>query len=119
MRMLSKRDLSSEKRETLRRSRNPTVVVTANGEVQRNEVTQVYVHNLDIFVTAQIPDDTPAVLSLGKLCEEHGYSNELVSCQKSRVTKQGTIFLCRTENFVALVVPGLSSNSRRFQQRTS
>ena len=44
--MLSKKDLSSEELETLRRSRTPTVVVTANGEVQTNEEAQVYVHDL-------------------------------------------------------------------------
>ena len=58
--------------EAVRRSRNPTSVVTANGEVQTNEEAQVYVHDLDLFVTVQIPNDTPAIPSLGKLCEEHG-----------------------------------------------
>ena len=37
MHMLSKRDLSSEELDTLPRSRNTTVVVTAKGEVQTNE----------------------------------------------------------------------------------
>ena len=41
----------------------------------------MYVHDLDLFVTVQILDDTPAVLSLGKLCEEHGFSNEWASGQ--------------------------------------
>ena len=63
-------------------ARIPTAVVTANGEVQRNEEAQVYVHDLDLFVTVQIFDDTPAVLSFGKLCEEHGYSYEWASGQK-------------------------------------
>ena len=61
---------------------DPTTVVTANGEVQTNEEAQVYVHDLDLFVTVQILDDTFAVLSLGKLCEEHGYSCEWASGQK-------------------------------------
>ena len=37
MHMLSGKDLSSEELETLRRSRNPTTVATANGEVQTIE----------------------------------------------------------------------------------
>ena len=37
MHMLSKKDLGSDELDTLRRSRNPTLVVTANGEVQTNE----------------------------------------------------------------------------------
>ena len=72
MHMLSKKDLSSAEMDTLQRSRIPTTVVTANGEVQTNEEAQVYVHDLDLFVAVQLLDDTPAVLSLGKLCEENG-----------------------------------------------
>ena len=43
------------------------MVVTANGEVQTNEEAQVYVHDLDLFVTVQLLEETLAVLSLGKL----------------------------------------------------
>ena len=68
-------------------------------------------HDLDLFVTVQLLDDTPAVLSLGKLCEEHGYTYERASGQKPHLTKQGINILYQTENFVPLVVPGLSSNS--------
>ena len=63
-------------------ARMPTAVATANGEVQRNEEAQVYVHDLDLFVTVPIFDDTLAVLSLGKFFEEHGYSYEWASGQK-------------------------------------
>ena len=48
---LSKKVLSSDEMETLRRSRNTTTVLTAIGEVQTNEEAQVYVHDLDFFVT--------------------------------------------------------------------
>ena len=70
MHMLSKKVLSSAEMETLRRSRTPTTVVTANGEVRMKEEAQVCVHDLHLFVTVQLLDDTPAVLSLGK-CEPH------------------------------------------------
>ena len=72
VRMLSEKDSSSRELDTLRISRNPTTVITANGEVETSEEAQVYVHDLDLIVTVQILDDTLAVLSLGKLCEEHG-----------------------------------------------
>ena len=58
---------------------DPTTVVTANGEVQTNEESHVYVHDLDLLVTVQILVDTLAVQSLGKLCEEHGNSYEWAS----------------------------------------
>ena len=64
----------SDDMDTLRRSRNPTTVVTANGEVQTNEEAQVYVQDLDMFVTVQSLEETPAVLSLetsGKTVKLH------------------------------------------------
>ena len=83
MHMLSKKDWSSNKMETLLRSRNTTTVVTANGEVQTIEEIQVYVHDLELLVTVQVLEDTPAVLSHGKLWEEHGYTYEWASGQKA------------------------------------
>ena len=73
MHMLSRKDLNSAELDTVRVSRNPTTVITANGEVQTNEEAQVYDRDFDLFVTAQIFVDTAAVLSLGKLCEDPGY----------------------------------------------
>ena len=72
MHMMSNKDLSSDELDTLRRSRNPTVVLLAHGEVHTNEEAQVYVHDLNLFVTLQLLEDTLAVLSLGKLCEDRG-----------------------------------------------
>ena len=86
-------------------------MVTANGEIQTNEKTQVYVLDLHIFVTVPLLEDTPAVLSLGKLCEEHGYTYEWPSGREQRLSKNGNQTICITENFVPLVVPGLSSSS--------
>ena len=75
--MLSKKDLSSDEMDTLRRSRNPATVVTANGRsAKKNEEAEVYVHDLDLFVTVQLLDETPAVPSLGQLCSEHACSCE-------------------------------------------
>ena len=91
-------------------SRNPSTVITANGEVQTSEDAQAYVHDLELFVTVQIFDDTLTVLSLGKLYEEHCKTNEWVSCQEPHLTKNGTRILCKTEHFVLVVVPGLSSS---------
>ena len=81
-----KKHFCSDDVDTLRRSRNPTVVLTANGEVHTHEEAQVYVHDLNLLVTVQLLEETPAVLSLGKLCEDHGYSYEWVSGQKPRLT---------------------------------
>ena len=45
MHMMTIKDLSSEELDTWRRSRNPTVVLTANGEVHTKEEAQVFVHD--------------------------------------------------------------------------
>ena len=71
------------------------MVLTVNGEVHTNDEAQVYVHDLDLFVTVQSLEETvAAVLSLGKLCEDHGYSYEWVNGQKPRWTKEGKTINC-------------------------
>ena len=111
MHMISKKDLSKAELETLTTSRSPTPVITANGEVQTHEKATVYVRELDIFLTMKALEDTPAVLSLGKLCDENGYSYEWINGQKPHLIKDGIRIVCNTENFVPIVVPGLSSSS--------
>ena len=68
MHMVSKRDLNSAELETMRISKNPTTVMTANGEVLAREEATVHVKELDLFVTVMLLEDTPAVLSIGKVC---------------------------------------------------
>ena len=108
--MLSKKDLNLAELE-VRVSRNPTTVITANGEVKTNEDATVYVYDLDLFVTVQIFEDTPAVLSLGKLCEDHGYSYDWASGQKPHLIENGRKTNCNSENYVPIGVPGLSTCS--------
>ena len=51
------------------------------------------------------------IISLGRLCDEHGYSYEWINGQKPHLIKNGIRIQCNTENFVPIVVPGLSSSS--------
>ena len=98
MHMISKKDLNSAEMETLTKSCSPTIVITTNGEVQT-------------FLIMQVLENTPAVLSLGKLCDEHGYSYEWINGQKPHLIKNGILMQSNTENFVPIVDPGLSSSS--------
>ena len=111
MHMISKKDLNSTELETVTISISPTTVIAANGEVQTHEEATVYVKELDIFVTMKVLEDTPAVLSLGKLCDENGYSHEWINGQKPHLIKNGIRIQCNTENFVPIVVPDLSTSS--------
>ena len=110
--MISKKGLSDAEMDTLTKSCSPTIVITANGEVQTHEEATVYVKELGIFLTMKVLENTPAVLlSLGKLCDENGYSYEWINGQKPHLIKDGIRIMCNTENFVPIVVPGLSSSS--------
>ena len=71
----------------------------------------MYVKELDIFLTVKVLESTPAVLSLGKLCDENGYSYEWINGQKPHLNKNGIRIHCNTENSVPIVVPGLSASS--------
>ena len=97
--------------DTLTKSCSPTIVITANGEVQTHEEATVYVKELDVFLTMKVLENTPAVLSFGKLCDENGYSYEWINGQKPHLIKDGIRIICNTENFVPIVVPGLSCSS--------
>ena len=78
MPMLSRKDLHSAELDAMLVSR----------KVQTSEEATVYVYDLDSFLTVQILEDTPAVLSLGKLCEDHGYFFEWTSGQKTHILKK-------------------------------
>ena len=111
MHMISKKNLSDTEMDTLTKSCSPTIVITANGEVQTQEEATVYVKELDKLLTMKVLENTPAVLSLGKFCDENGYSYEWINGQKPHLIKNGIRIPCNTENFVPIVVSGLSSSS--------
>ena len=97
MHMVSKKDLSDAEMDTLTNSCSPTIVTTPNGEVQTHEEATVYVKQLDIFLTMKVLENTPAVLSMGKLCDEHGYSYEWITGQKPHLIENGIRIQCNTE----------------------
>ena len=59
MHMVSKRDPNSAELETMRISKNPTTVMTANGELQTSQEATVYVKELDLLVAVMLLEETP------------------------------------------------------------
>ena len=59
--MISKKDLDSSEMNTLTKSCSPTIVITANGEVQTHEEAKVNVKELEKFLTMKVLEKTPAV----------------------------------------------------------
>ena len=119
MHMVSRKDLDKAELETVRISSNPTMVMTANGEVLTKEEATVYVKELDLFVTVVLLEDTRAVLSLGKLCEDHGHTYHWTSGQKPHLIQNVKKINCNTANYVPFVVPGLSTSSSTSSSPTS
>ena len=111
MHMVRQKDLNSAELETMRTSRSPTTVMTSNDEVQTREEATEDVKQLDLFVNVMLLEETPDVLSLGKLCEEHGYTYHWKSDRKPHLIKNGKIIDCNRSNYVPFVVLGLSASS--------
>ena len=87
MHMVNDKDLNSAELATTRTSRSLTTVMTANGKVRTNKEATIYVKQLDSFVIVMLLQETPAVLSLGKLCDEHGYTYHWKSRQNPHLIK--------------------------------
>ena len=109
--VVSRRDLNSAELETMRISRNPTTVVTANGEVANPRRSHGPCQRIDLFVTVMCLEDTPAVLSVGKLCEDDGYTHHWTRGQKPHLTRNGKKINCKKSNNVPFFVPGLPTSS--------
>ena len=69
-------ELSSDTMDTLRRSKTPYATYRDRGAVQINEYAPDFVHDLDLFATVQLLDQTPAILLPHQLCSKRGYSCE-------------------------------------------
>ena len=66
----------------------------------------------------KVLENTPAALSLGKLCDENGYSYEWINGQKPHLFKDGIRIICNTGNFVPIVVLSSSSSGSSSTSRT-
>ena len=111
---------------TSKKSEEKIIVIERNFKLRRDghskgseTLVLTAVHDLSQFVPVQLLENTPGVLSLGKLCIDHGYSCEWVRGQEPRLTQNGKSIICKTDNFVPLVVPGLSVNSENISSSTT
>ena len=86
MHVVNKRDLNYAELDTMRTSKSLTTVMTTNGEVRTKEEATMHVKQLDVFVKIMLLEETPAVFSLEKLCEDHGVFLPLD--QRSKTTSQ-------------------------------
>ena len=118
--VVSKRDLNSAELKTMRTSKSPTTVMTANGEALTKEEETVYVKDLDSFVTVMLLEDTLAGISLsGSSARITGITTIWTSGQKPHLIKNGRKTDCKMSNYVPFVVLGLTTSSSISSSHTS
>ena len=103
MHMVCKRDLNSAELETMRTSRSPTTVMTANVEVYTREEATVYVRELDLFFCSSFSREA---LRESGVCLPLDQRSETTSHQKK--AKGFTAIyqtVCRSLSLVYLRVP--------------
>ena len=112
MHMISRKDLNSPEMDTLTKSCSPTIVITANGEVQTHEEATVFVKELDIFLTMKVSSKTRQ-----QYCRLESFAMNMdtpvsgSNGHKPHLIKNGIRIQCNTKNFVPIVVPALSTSS--------
>ena len=71
--MMSKSELTPEEQQTIQKSKDPSIIMTAHGTTRTIEEATVCVCDLDMFVQVPLSKESPAVRSLRRFCEESGY----------------------------------------------
>ena len=83
------------------------MVLTANGEVHTHEEAQVFVHDPNLFVTVQLPAETLLFYLLENSAKTTDIPMSGPAVKRHDWPKMEKCVICKTDNFVPLVVPGL------------
>ena len=111
MHMISQKDLNDAEMDTLTKSRSPTIVITANWEVQTHEEATILSKSWIDSCLWKSSKTRQQYCRLESFALKNGYSYEWINGQKPHLIKYGIRIQCNTENFVPIVVPGLSTSS--------
>ena len=112
MHMISKKDLNSAELETMRISRNPTRVMTANGEVQTKRRSHGICQRIGLIRDSDASGrNTRRFFRSESSARIMGILTHWTSGQKPHLTKKGKRIESNISNYVPLVVPGLSTRS--------
>ena len=84
---------------------DPIPITTANGEVKIHAQVKVFVKELCSFVWAYFLDCDVAVLSLGMLCDDEGFTYQWVANTPPTLTKDGFTVTCYPSHNVPVIFP--------------
>ena len=69
---ISEQDLTAGEWKSMRLLDEPVTMQTCNGEVEAEHEAEIFVHDLEIIITALVvPSDTPPLISVGKLIKKY------------------------------------------------
>ena len=85
--MMSKNEVTSSEKDTIRRSKEHIVTTTANGKAESTEEATVHDNDLDVFVTMMLLEDSQA----GFLMRRNGLRLELKKGESPRLMKDGKL----------------------------
>ena len=93
--LVDSRTLSKQERSTIYKNSDPISIQTANGDVIVDSKVKIFVRELGLHVCAYLHEDTVAVLSLGMLCDEHGYTYNWKPLTWPTLTKGRQVVTCQ------------------------
>ena len=95
--------LSLSAGQTIRQTKNDLEIQTGNGIVRSTKEANAYIQDLDTHLYAKLVEDSPSLLSLGRVCDELGCSFSWQPGGNLTPTKGKTVITCCTVNFVPFV----------------
>ena len=109
--MMSKGDLIHEGKEPFRKSKESCTIITSNGSITTTQEASVYVRDLEMLITSEILEDSPAVLSQKKNAKNMGIptNGKKTIPHINQGLKQTH---CKSEHCAPTVVPGVSVDTR-------
>jgi len=93
--LVDSRTLSKQERSTIYKISDPISIQTANGDVIVDSKVKIFVRELGLHVWAYLHEDTVAVLSLGMLCDDHGYTYNWKPQTWPTLTKGRQVVTCQ------------------------
>ena len=109
--MISKKDLNSDEMDTLTKSWSPTTVMTTMEKCRHMKRPQFTSKNWICSWQWESSRIRQQFCRSESFFDEHGYSHEWTNGQNPHLILNGIRIQCNTENFVPIVVPGLSASS--------
>ena len=97
---MSKESLSAQELKTMISLDETIPIQTANGEVELTEKVNIYVQDLKTHVWAHLLPNTVAVLSLGLLVDELGFSYQWTPKRKPFLRRGKVKVACHPSNNV-------------------